>query len=97
MPAAPALPSLLLLTADRLAAAPHLLTSEALLSVGEMLTALLLSRVVKRGALTYAIARAFLETRYEMVIDALSSLDLLAGIAPPLTEMTDARRRPCQP
>lgn len=86
----PSPPSLVSLCAEVLAANARALTPEALRFLGERLSALVLARIVARSALDYEVARTFLSSGHPAIVDALSELDLLAGI-------TAVAPTPCRP
>lgn len=74
-------PSLVSLTADVVARHAHSLRPEHLQFLGEYLSTLILSHVIANKKLDYYVAKTFLESGHETIVEALGELDLLAGIS----------------
>lgn len=72
---------MLSLCADVVARNAHGLTPQHLEALGEQLSSLLLLRIVALGRLDFHIARTFLDSRFEGIVEALQGLDLLAGLS----------------
>lgn len=75
-------PSLVSLVLDKMAASPHELSVDALDAMDGALATALLKQIMLRQALNTSIALKFIQSRHADIADALSRLDLVAGVPP---------------
>mmetsp|Transcript_5099 Transcript_5099/g.7188 ORF Transcript_5099/g.7188 Transcript_5099/m.7188 type:complete len:145 (-) Transcript_5099:31-465(-) len=76
-------PSLVDIILDKMSKDISLISTDAIDVMDDLTATALLHRIMQRRLLNTVIAQRFIASRHDRLADALSRLDLLAGIGPP--------------